>query len=50
MVVLSERYLPKLEKDAIELALTFGIAPKTFRQSDDDSVPDLEAEIILLNF
>ena len=34
MVILSESYLQNLEKPAIELALTFGIAPKKFR---DDS-------------
>ena len=37
MVVLLESYLQNLEKHATELALTFGIAPKTFRQYVDDS-------------
>ena len=37
MVVLSESYLQYLEKKAIELALTFDIAPKTFRRYVDDS-------------
>ena len=37
MVVLLESYLQSLEKHATELALTFGIAPKTFRQYVDDS-------------
>ena len=38
MVVLSESYLQNLEKNAVELALRFGIAPKTFRRYvDDDS-------------
>ena len=37
MVILSESYLQNLEKNAIELALTFDIAPKTFRRYDDDS-------------
>ena len=37
MVVLSESYLQYLEKNAIELALTFDIAPKTFRRYVDDS-------------
>ena len=37
MVVLSESYLQNLEKNAIELALTFDIAPKTFRRYVDDS-------------
>ena len=37
MVVLSESYLQYLEKYAIELALTFDIAPKTFRRYVDDS-------------
>ena len=31
MIVLSERYLQNPEKHTIELVLTFGIAPKTFR-------------------
>ena len=35
MVVLLESYLQSLEKHATELALTFGIAPKTFRQYVD---------------
>ena len=50
MVVLSESFLQYLEKNAIELALTFDIAPKTFRRYVDDSMPDLEVEIMLLNF
>ena len=37
MVVLSESYLQYLEKNAVELALTFDIAPKTFRRYVDDS-------------
>ena len=37
MVVLSESYLQNLEKNAIELALIFDIAPKTFRRYVDDS-------------
>ena len=37
MVVLSENYLQNLEKNAVELALTFDIAPKTFCQYVDDS-------------
>ena len=37
MVVLSESYLQYLEKNAIELALRFDIAPKTFRRYVDDS-------------
>ena len=37
MVVLSEKYLQNLEKNAIELALTFDIAPKTFRRYVDNS-------------
>ena len=36
MAVLSESYLPNLEKHTTELALTFGIAPKTFRWYVDD--------------
>ena len=36
MVVLSERYLQNLEKRAVELALSFGIAPNTFRRYVDD--------------
>ena len=36
MVVLSKSYLQYLEKNAIELALTFDIAPKTFRRYVDD--------------
>ena len=36
MVVLSESYLQYLEKNAIELALTFDIAPKTFCRYADD--------------
>ena len=35
MVVLLESYLQSLEKHATELALTFGIARKTFRQYVD---------------
>ena len=41
MVVLSESYLQSPEKHAIELALMFGIAPKTF------PMPNLEVEIML---
>ena len=37
MVVLSESYLKNLERGAIELALTLGIAPKAFRWCFDDS-------------
>ena len=37
MVALSERYLKYLEKNAIELALTFDIETKTFRRYVDDS-------------
>ena len=37
MVILSESYLQNLEKNAIELALTFDIAPKTFRRYVDDT-------------
>ena len=37
MVVLSESYLQNLEKNAIELALRFDIAPKTFHRFVDDS-------------
>ena len=37
LVVLSESYLQYLEKNAIELALTFDIASKTFRRYVDDS-------------
>ena len=37
MVVLSESYSHHLEKNAIELALTFNITPKTFRRYVDDS-------------
>ena len=37
MVVLSESYLQNLEKNAIELALRFDIAPKTFCRYVDDS-------------
>ena len=37
MVVLSENYLQNFEKNAIELALTFDIAPQTFRRYFDDS-------------
>ena len=37
MVALSESYLQNLEKHAIELALKFSIAPKTFRRYVDDS-------------
>ena len=37
MVVLSESYLQYRVKNAIELALTFDIAPKTFRRYVDDS-------------
>ena len=37
MVVLSENSLQNFEKNAIELALTFDIAPQTFRRYVDDS-------------
>ena len=37
MVVLSESYLRNLEQNAIELALRFDIASKTFRRYVDDS-------------
>ena len=37
MIVLSESYLHNLEKNALELALRFDIAPKTFRRYVDDS-------------
>ena len=37
MVVLSESYLQNLEKNAIELGLTFNIAPKIFHRYIDDS-------------
>ena len=37
MVVLSESYLQNLEKNAVELALRFGIAPKTCCRYVDDS-------------
>ena len=37
MVVLSESYLHNLEKNALELALRFDIASKTFRRYVDDS-------------
>ena len=37
MVVLSESHLQYLEKNAIELAVTFDIAPKIFRRYVDDS-------------
>ena len=37
MVALSESYLQNLEKNAIELALRFDIAPKTFHRFVDDS-------------
>ena len=37
MFALSESYLQNLEKNAIELALRFDIAPKTFRRYVDDS-------------
>ena len=37
MVVLSKSYLQNLEKNAIELALRFDIAPKTFCRYVDDS-------------
>ena len=37
MVVLSESYLQNYEKNAIELALRFDIAPKIFRRYIDDS-------------
>ena len=50
MVVLSESFLQYLEKNAIELALTFDIAPKTFRRYVDDSMPEFHVEIMLLNF
>ena len=38
MVVLSESYFQYIEKNAIELALTFDIASKTFRRYVDDSL------------
>ena len=37
MVVLSESYLQNLEKNSIELALRFDIAPKTFSRYVDNS-------------
>ena len=37
MVILSESYLQNLDKNAIEVALRFDIAPKTFRRYVDDS-------------
>ena len=37
MIVLSESYLQNLEKNAIELALTFDIAPESFCRYVDDS-------------
>ena len=37
MVVLSESYLHNIEKNALELALRFDIAPKTLRRYVDDS-------------
>ena len=37
MIALSESYLQNLEKYSIELALTFGIAHKTFRRYVEDS-------------
>ena len=37
MLVLSESYLHNIEKKAIEIALRFGIVPKTFRKYVDDS-------------
>ena len=37
MVVLLESYLQNLEKNSIELALRFDIAPKTFSRYVDDS-------------
>ena len=37
MVVLSKSFLQNLEKNAIELAFRFDIAPKTFRRYVDDS-------------
>ena len=37
MVVLSESYLQDLGKNAIESALAFDIAPKTFRRFGDGS-------------
>ena len=37
MVALSESYLRNLEQNAIELALRFDIASKTFRRYVDDS-------------
>ena len=37
MVVQSESCLQNLENNAIELALTFGIAPKTFCRYVDDA-------------
>ena len=42
VVVLSESYLQNLEKHAIELALTFGIAPETFCRYVDDPYAQLE--------
>ena len=41
MVVLSEGYLPNLEKHAIELA--FGIAPKTFHRYVGDCHARIES-------
>ena len=37
MVVLSQSYLQNLEKNVIDLALSFDIAPKTFCRYVDDS-------------
>ena len=37
MVMLSQSYLQNLEKNVMELALTFDIAPKTFCRYADDS-------------
>ena len=37
MILLSESYLQNFEKNAIELALAFAIASKTFHQYVDDS-------------
>ena len=50
MVVLSESYLPNLEENAIELGLRFDIAPKHFADTLMIPMPDLEVEVILLNF
>ena len=50
MVVLSKSYLQNLEKNAIELALTFDIAPKAFADTLMIPMLDLEVEIMLLSF